>query len=343
MADFLSDHSLWEHKHPGYGNAEYAKPGESPHPDYRYEKFGSRGFSTSGFTDESVHQTHLHNDGRKNGRGRTDSGRKDPGKKRPANPASLIRKTLNVLIILLVTILVLELVFHFVIAPGLELKHVQLDSDMDITMQEVEQAGGFSTGDLFYRLDESGIQSRLEALPEVLEAEVKRIFPDSLGVKLRQREELAIVMLQGDQGYVPAAVDSQGVIFRTGREIRNWELPVIHGVELENSSPGAQLNTPQQRMLQDVQNIMKESPQLLRAFSELRMDEVYPGIYEWVLIPVHMQVRLRAAAGLDGDTALFMLKTLDMMKDRGLEEIDEIDFRTGDVIYSNERGEYGLE
>lgn len=326
MADYLSGHTV-----------PHGRPGS----EYRYDNFADR--ISSG-------QQYSGNPGSRDFSGETGSER--PGaseelnggrKKNNFNRAQMIRRVLNILIILLLGVLVLELVFHVLIAPSLELKHVQLDSDLTMTMKEVEQAGGFSTGDAFYRLSEADIQSRLQALPEVLEAEVERIFPDSLGVRIRQREEMAILMLQTERGVVPAAVDSQGVIFRSGKEIRNWELPVIHGIELEQTEPGVQLNTAQQRMLEDVHAIMNESPQVLRAFSELRMDEVYPGIYEWVLIPVHMHVKLRAAMGLDAERTLFMLKTLDMLKDRGLEGIDEIDFRTGDVIYSNERGEYGLE
>jgi hypothetical protein len=52
---------------------------------------------------------------------------------------------------------------------------------------------------------------------------------------------------------------------------------------------------------------------------------------------------VRASVGLDREQGLYILKILDVLAQSGLEGISEIDFRTGDVVYSSEGGSDGIE
>jgi cell division septal protein FtsQ len=254
-----------------------------------------------------------------------------------------LRRILGLVISVLIIILIAELIFHFAIAPRLELRSVQLDSDMDISLEEVKLVGGIAEGELFYTIDEASIAARIEALPDVKSASVRRLFPDSLGVSISGRKPLGILMVESDGVVFPAMIDRDGVVFRIGLEIDDWSLPLIRGVEFEEFYAGVQMKSAYRQMLADLQRLNQQSPELLRAFSEFRIEETYPGIFEWILVPIHLPVRVRASVGLDREQGLYILKILDVLAQSGLEGISEIDFRTGDVVYSSEGGSDGIE
>jgi cell division protein FtsQ len=269
--------------------------------------------------------------------------RGDADAPRPASRERALRRGLGMVIGLLILILLAELLFHFVIAPRIELRSVQLDSDLSISLEEVYAVGGISIGELFYHIDEAAIAQRLEALPDVKSASVRRLFPDSLGVTLTGRKPLGILMVESAGVVLPALMDEDGVVFRLGLEIDQWNLPLLRGVRFDDFHPGAELDRSYDPMLDDIRRLRETAPELLRAFSEFRMEETYPGIYEWVLIPIHLPVRVRASVGLDREQGLYILKVLEVLRRRGIEGIGEIDFRTGDVVYSREGGSDGGE
>ena len=134
-------------------------------------------------------------------------------------------------------------------------------------------------------------------------------------------------------------IDEDGVVYRIGYDIENWDIPVIQGITFDTFEPGAKVHESYLVMLDDIRYLLDDDSQLLRAFSEFYVDEVYQGVYEWVLIPVHVPVRVRVSPGLDREKGLYILKILDVLKQRGIEGITEIDFRAGDVVYNKVGGE----
>ncbi len=246
------------------------------------------------------------------------------------------RRILTAVIVILIAVLIGELLFHLVISPRMALRNIQVEGNVDIGLEELKRAGGIYTGKQFYQIDEARVAANIEALPDIHSAAVRRIFPDGLRIQLSAREPMGILMVESAGVILPALVDREGVVYRIGLEIDRWDLPIIRGVEFDEFGPGAKVHHSYARMMDDIQMLHSTSPQLMRAFSEFCIEETYPGVYEWVLIPIHVPVRLRASAGLDSDRGLYMLKVLELMNRRGLDGIREIDFRTGDVVYSRE-------
>ncbi len=258
-----------------------------------------------------------------------------------------LRMVLNTLIILLILFLVAELVFHFAVAPRISLKSVQLETAMEIGVEEVRNIGGIRLGSLFHTINAEVITRRLMAYPEIKEAHVQRIFPDSLRIRLSGREPLAVVLSTSDGNSVPVLIDGGAVIYRRGSEIDHWELPLVYGISTAGIEAGQSLDGKYSMVLADIRILRETAPEILKAFSEFRVDEVYPGVFEWVLVPIHHPLKVRTNLGLNRDQGLFILKVLDVLEKRrgeeGLAGIGEIDFRTGDVVYSSVRGDNGLQ
>lgn len=249
-----------------------------------------------------------------------------------AGHGNLLRVIVSAVIGILILVLIGQIIFHFFIAPRIALRRVNLDSDLDIALEQVKELGGIRVGELFYLISEQDIQARLRSHHDVKTATVQRVFPDTLTVVLRGRRPLGLLMVNYEGIRLPALIDEEGVVYRVGYNITEWDLPVIQGVKFDDFELGSKVDESYLLMLQDIRALAGDD--LLRAFSEFGIEEVYEGVYEWLLIPVHMPVRVRTSPGLDREEGLHILKVLDVLKQRGLEGIAEIDFRAGDVVYN---------
>ncbi|MGI9255398.1 MAG: cell division protein FtsQ/DivIB [Salinispira sp.] len=252
------------------------------------------------------------------------------------NHGKVIRLCISILIGGLILLLIGQLMFYFFIAPHITLRNITLTTDMDLTIADITERGGIHIGELFHLVREQDIYKNLIDNPDIKAASVRRIFPDTLNITVYGREPLCILMVAYGDVRFPVLIDDEGVIYRIGYEIDDWNLPIVQGISFDAPELGAQVRRSYAPMLEDIRSL--SSDDLLRAFSEFYIDEVYEGVYEWVLIPIHIPVRVRAAAGLDRAQGLYILKILEVLQEQGMEDITEIDFRTGDVVYNRGGG-----
>ena len=253
----------------------------------------------------------------------------------------LLRFIVSIIIGILVFILIAEIIFHFLIAPRIALRTIKLETDMDMTLEEVKALGKIEVGELFHRIREQEIHGNLIAQPDVKLATVRRLFPDTLNIKVVGRKPLGILMVKYEDIRLPALIDEDGVVYRIGYDIEDWNVPIIQGIEFDTFRPGVKVHESYLIMIEDIRSLLADDAQLLRAFSEFYVDEVYKGVYEWILIPVHVPVRVRTSPGLNREKGLYILKILEVLKERGMEGITEIDFRAGDVVYNLGEGSDG--
>jgi hypothetical protein len=80
--------------------------------------------------------------------------------------------------------------------------------------------------------------------------------------------------------------------------------------------------------------IKRESPEIFRAFSEIRVERISGSSVELLLYPVHMKTAVRLPLKFDTDTLRNALVVLDILRSRGLgDQPSEIDFHAGTVVY----------
>ena len=77
----------------------------------------------------------------------------------------LLRRIVSVIIGLLVFILIAQIIFNFFIAPRIALRTISLDTDMDMTLEQVKALGQIEIGELFHRIREGDIHDNLVAHP----------------------------------------------------------------------------------------------------------------------------------------------------------------------------------
>ena len=95
-------------------------------------------------------------------------------------------------------------------------------------------------------------------------------------------------------------------------------------------------------------SIRASEPALLTAVSEIRVVSTGAGPatgtapVELLIYPLNQRIPVRASATLDAPTLRSIILVLDVLGTKGLAAtVQEIDFRTGTVVYRNKEGQPG--
>jgi len=154
-------------------------------------------------------------------RGRRLGGSRQPLKPARAGMSAVLGLILIFAVLPLFGILHKDRIAQFVNRP---ITKVRMESDWHRVLEaEMRKLLADSMGTGFFSFDVSGVQQKLEAHPWVARASVKRVWPDS--ISLRLEEEIAIA-LWGET----AVLNSRGEIFTPSGLERLNTLPRLSGV-----------------------------------------------------------------------------------------------------------------
>lgn len=246
-----------------------------------------------------------------------------------------LQRFFSVIVLVLMAIFVIEVLFHFFIAPTLVIDKVVIHAKdgFPYSNGELLELAGVKGNNYFFDVDTAMITARLEQVPIIHRATVTKQFPHTLTIAIEERVPLSVLMVMDENGMVPAYVDAEGVIFRSGRQ-EYIDLPVISGIEVPAYKDGMKLPTVLSSFLEDIDKLRRDSGALYRLISEVKFVKKNKADYEVVLYPSHYPVRVRIGPSLTADLMKYILLVLDVVSDEGiLLDIDELDFRTNEVVY----------
>ena len=191
--------------------------------------------------------------------------------------------------------------------------------------------------------DIPAMESRILANPKVAGVNVSRSFPDKLVVDLTERKAVACVLVNEEIGTKSIAIDAQGVAFAYMDSIApTSKLPVLSGIRFEHFTPGQRLPEYLRPLLGDIAELSKENPSPLEAFSEIKIEKISDSEAELLLFPSGKSVPIRMPARLTKASLGSALLVLDILSGRqGAEKIEEIDFRTGTIVYRTKEAQAG--
>lgn len=246
-----------------------------------------------------------------------------------------LRRLFSVIIAVLVFLLLAEIVYHVFIAPYLVVNQVtiQAESDFPYTNEELLSLSGVKGDAYFFDVKPKLISARLEQVPIIKSVEVSKEFPHGLTISVTERNPLAALTVVDADGMVPAYVDSEGVIFRS-KGVEFLDLPIISGIDVPSYKDGMQLPQVLTGFLQDLNRLQIDNPVLYRLISEVKFVKKNAADYEVVLFPSQYQVKVRIGPALTEELMKYIVLVLDVVAGKGMESsIDEIDFRTDEVVY----------
>lgn len=115
----------------------------------------------------------------------------------------------------------------------------------DVKVQGAKQTGRVAVADALavegenlLRISTSELAARVETLPWVADAEVDRMLPGAIRVRIQEREPAVVIAL----GAARWTLDAEGNVLDSGEAATG--LPVLAGIELETIEPGISLAEP---------------------------------------------------------------------------------------------------
>jgi cell division protein FtsQ len=238
-----------------------------------------------------------------------------------------VEKGLKRLFIIAGIILTAELIWLFVVSPFIPFSTIDVQGFSGLERQKILLLAGIDETSSFMSTNVREVTEKLSNFILVESARVIKRFPDKLSIFLVPRKAVAVTLSSFDSRQTPLYVDRYGVFFKAGEaDADTGSLPVISGIEL----PQLNMRLPSSLvpLVENISVIASNSPQLLAAVSEIRIEQKAWDGFELVLYPVHSSIRVRIENNLTEDVLRYMLLILSVFEPDS-QNPKEIDFRSG--------------
>ena len=242
---------------------------------------------------------------------------------------------------LLSLVLALELLFHFVLAPRLVISHIQITADKGfaLTDDQIVQVAGIGSGAYYFSVDPGVVKARLEAYPLIKSATVKKIFPSSVAITLSERLPFAVSLVDSPSGSIPIAFDEEGVVIQVGNSVASYDMPVVSGVAIPQIQLGMRLPPELVAFLGQLSRIKSSDAKLFSLISEFKFVKTAGSDFDVVLYPSAYKIKVRIGPTIDERQLKYIMMMLDVVSKQGMtDKLDELDFRTGQVVYKLKEG-----
>jgi len=257
------------------------------------------------------------------------------GRKKPFGPGK-IEHIFSGFIIILLCIIVLELVFHFLISPSVLIDKVIITADPGFIYSDDYLMGkaGLGSVNTYFNLKTKIIEKRLMLIPAIQSVSVKKVFPSTMKIDITSRVPVGLALISSGSGIVPSMIDREGVLFLTGYSVKSVDLPVVSGLDFPEIRDGMRIPKALCSFLEDMDSIKKSSPDLYGLISEIKFVKRGSSHYEVLLYPEKYKIRIRIGDSIDEKMLKYIVMVLEVIsKQPGMEKLEELDFRTGDIVY----------
>ncbi|MCL2791594.1 MAG: FtsQ-type POTRA domain-containing protein [Spirochaetaceae bacterium] len=235
-----------------------------------------------------------------------------------------------------VTLFVTQIIFQAFIAPQLAITKIEIhcSSAFPLSNDEILKLAGLEGSLYYFSVNTAQIKSRLLQHPLIRTAEVKRVFPSSLYIRVAERIPLGMALVNSGGRTIPVVFDEEGVIFEIGRSVSNYRIPVISGLKFAELSLGLRLPSELHSYLSELKKLRETTPALFEQISEIKFINRNNSNHEVLLYPLNTKVRVRTANTINENLIKQIFVVLDIIEQNGLEsEMSELDFRAGQVVF----------
>ncbi len=229
------------------------------------------------------------------------------------------------------------------VPPALRITRYEVAGNASMTRDNVLSAALIHEREYFFALDCSRVEAAIAADPRVASASVSKRFPNTLRISIKERVAVAAALVEIGGRPTAVCLDAEGVAFAEASPESAASVPVLSGLRFEGFRLGARLPPALASVLSAIGAIRASEPALLAAVSEIRIVRPSPAAAPELLIyPLNQRIPVRAAASLDAATLRSIILVLDVLGTKGLSaSVQEIDFRTGTVVYRSKEGQPG--
>jgi len=243
-----------------------------------------------------------------------------------SNPSTKLEKWLKRFLVIAGIVITAQLFWLIVISPFIPFSSIEVQVIDGLSQSEIIRLAGITDTSSFMSTNVNEVRDRLLSNVLVDSARVTKRFPDRLSIFLTPREAVAVTLGVMDSRQQLLLIDRHGVFFKTGSTSETYKLPVISGIE--NPQINMQLPPALIPMIESITAIAVNSPELMAAISEIRIERKAWAGYDLVLYPVHSNIRVRVESYLTEDILKYIFLMLNVFENSSVKP-QEIDFRSG--------------
>ena len=227
------------------------------------------------------------------------------------------------------------------VPPYIRIKELLVSGNHTVSEADILAAAAIPASENIISVNLRALERRLESEPRVASAHATRIFPSSLAIGVVERRPVACILVQTDSGVKPVLADEEGCVYAYSGE-ETGDMLVVSGIQFADFVPGQRLPSELFPFFARLGKLGSVVPDLLSVFSEIRILRLAAGDIELLLYPVHVPIPVRTQAVLDEKTLRSVILVLDILKERHQAgSVEEVDFRTGTVVYRTKEGQPG--
>jgi len=242
-----------------------------------------------------------------------------------------IEKGIKRMLIIAAILLTAQLVWLFVISPFIPFTTIEVHGFSGFEKAEILSVAGVDETTSFVTLDAISARNNLASHYLVEDAKVIKRFPDRLMIFVESRTAVAVSLMPFGGGTLPLYMDRYGVIFKIGNmtaDAGDINLPILSGLEFEYPQLGMRLPESFIPMLHSIYKIAHDSPELLSAISEIRVEKKAWDGFDLIVYPVYGSTKVRLENNLTEEDIRYMLLMLNVFENRSGKP-QEVDFRSG--------------
>jgi len=156
--------------------------------------------------------------------------------------------------------------YFFIHSPFFNIKNINVIGNNLLKENQILSLSQVCTGQNLMRINKEDIIEKISVHPLIKEVNIKRKLPFTLEIIIKERKPVGLLVCQ--DGFIQ--ISGEGYFLALVREIGDYELPVISGINIEQlPGPGQIIQNPG---LLTALNIIKESePSLLKNIAEINI------------------------------------------------------------------------
>ena len=243
-------------------------------------------------------------------------------------------KLFKFFIVLAFIVLSIQLIWFLGITPFRPFTRIDITGTSLYDNESLLAYAGITSESSFILTNAAKVEEMISVLPLIESVRVIKRFPGSLEINLLGRQAAALAFANRGGLTIPVVFDRKGVIFQIGMEDLQGtipDLPVISGIMIEQPVLGMSLPARIFPLLENLDAIRMNAPELLSAVSEIRIDRTSSDGIELTLFLIHHRIRV-LLTGLNEDILRYTLLMADVLSERD-PHIALIDFRGAVASY----------
>lgn len=130
-------------------------------------------------------------------------------------------------------------------APFFNLKSVKIEGASILSQKQIRSSSGISDGENIFLISMSKTKERIEKIPYVKSAEVMRVFPDSIRIKIKECVPRAYVAYK--EKYV--LLDYNGKILEISKTNDKYSVMTVKGIKLKNAKTGEKIKDSEDKRI----------------------------------------------------------------------------------------------